>query len=61
MGTKPSFRVLDIPPDSTAEQVQALLNGVSDEGYSLQSLGPTRAVFKLPAKRVGGQWVIENV
>lgn len=60
MATKPIFRVIDIPADATAEQVEALLNGLSDEGYSLQSLGQTRAFFKLPAKRVNGQWVREE-
>jgi hypothetical protein len=63
MEAKPVFRVVDIPVDSTAEQMAALLNAPSDEGYSLQSLSFTwpgvgaRAVFKQPARRVNGQWV----
>jgi hypothetical protein len=63
MATKPIFRVLDIPADSTAQQMEQILNGPSEDGYSLQSLSFTwpgvgaRAVFKLPAQRVGGRWV----
>jgi hypothetical protein len=63
MGTKPIFLVVDIPLDATAEQMQGILNGPSDDGYSLQSLSFTwpgvgaRAVFKQPARRVNGQWV----
>ena len=62
MGTKPIFRVVDIPLDATAEQMAAILNGPSDEGYSLQSLSFTwpgvgaRAVFKQPARWVNGRW-----
>lgn len=63
MATKPIFRIVDIPQDATAEQMENLLNGPSDDGYSLQSLSYTwpgigaRAVFKQPARRVNGQWV----
>lgn len=63
MGTKPIFRVVDIPLDATAAQMAEILNGPSDDGYSLQSLSFTwpgigaRAVFKQPARRVNGQWV----
>lgn len=63
MATKPLFIVVDVPQDATAEQMQGILNGPSDDGYSLQSLVFTwpgvgaRAVFKYPAKRVNGQWV----
>jgi hypothetical protein len=43
--------------------MEGLLNGPSNDGYSLQSLanngpgGGPRAVFKLRAQRVGGKWV----
>ena len=63
MGTKSIFRVVDVPPDATAEQMQGILNGPSDDGYILQSLTFTwpgigaRAVFRLPARRVNGKWV----
>ena len=66
MTTKPIFRVIDIPAGAAAEQMQALLNGPVEDGYSLQSITYTwagigaRAVFKLPAKRVHGQWVHED-
>ena len=63
MGTKPTFRVVDIPLDATAEEMQKLLNCTTDEGYTLhsityswQSIG-ARAVFKLPARLVNGKWV----
>jgi hypothetical protein len=58
--TKPIFRVIDIAPETTAEQLQTLLNNASVEGYALKTLTPTRAVFYLPAKRVNGQWVREG-
>jgi hypothetical protein len=63
MATKPIFRVVDVPLDATAEEMQKLLNGTTDEGYSLQSLTYSwqnigaRAVFRLPARLVGGKWV----
>ena len=63
MATKPVFKVVDIPLDATAEQMAELLNGPANEGYALQSLtnsgpgGAARAVFRLPAQRVGGRWV----
>jgi hypothetical protein len=57
---KPIFTVVDIPPDAKADQVAALLNGPSDDGYSFQQLTPTRAVFKLPARRVNGRWVCDG-
>jgi hypothetical protein len=65
MGTKPVFRVADVPLNATPEQMQEILNGPSDDGYTLQSLTFTwpgigaRAVFRLPAKRIDGQWVRE--
>jgi hypothetical protein len=65
MGVKPVFLVADVPLNATAEQMQAILNGPSDDGYSLQSLTFTwpgvgaRAIFKQPAKLVRGKWVRE--
>ena len=63
MGTKPIFRVVDVPLDATPEQMEELLNGPAHDGYSLQSLVFTwpgvgaRAVFKLAARLVHGKWV----
>jgi hypothetical protein len=63
--TKQVFRVVDIPCDSTADEMSALLNGPAEDGYTLQSLAYSwpgvgaRAVFRLPARRVDGQWVRE--
>lgn len=61
--TKPIFRVVDVPVDATAEQMENLLNGPTEDGYSLQSISyawqnvGARAVFKLPARLVHGKWV----
>jgi hypothetical protein len=63
MATKPVFRVVDIPQDATAEQMEKLLNDPVGEGYSLQSVTYTwpgigaRALFKQPAHLVKGKWV----
>ena len=63
MATKPTFRVVDVPADATAEQMQDILNGLANDGYSLQSLVFTwpgtgaRAVFKQPARLVNGKWL----
>ena len=65
MATKQEFRIVDVPPSATAEEMERMLNEVSDDGYSLQSLtyswanAGARAVFRLPARKVGGAWVRE--
>ncbi len=63
MATKPIFRVVDVPHDATAEQMQYILNEPTDDGctlhsisYSWQNVG-ARAVFKLPARLVNSKWV----
>ncbi len=64
MGTKPIFRVVDVPLDATAEHMAELLNDPSDDGYSLQSISyawpgvGARAVFKQPARLVNGKWLL---
>jgi len=63
MATKPIFRVVDVPPNATAEQMEGILNGPTEDGYTLQSLSYSwenvgvRAVFRLPARLVKGKWV----
>ena len=63
MATKPVFRVVDIPLDMAAEQMEGILNGLTDEGYSLQSISYSwqnvgaRAIFKLPARLEKGKWI----
>ena len=65
MTAKPIFKVVDIPATATAQEMEAFLNGPTNEGYTLHSLSPVgqgvggRAVFKLPARRVNGAWVRE--
>jgi hypothetical protein len=50
-------------PCATAEQMQDVLNGLTETGYSLQSISYSwpdfgaRALFKLPARLVKGKWV----
>lgn len=63
MSTKPIFRVVDIPPDATAAEMEGILNGLTDAGYSLHGISyvwpgvGARATFKLPARLVKGKWV----
>lgn len=65
IATKPTFKVVDIPANATAEEMEKLLNGPSEDGYTLQSLTSSwenvgaRAVFRLPARLVHGKWVRE--
>jgi hypothetical protein len=65
MTMKPIFKVVDIPATATAQEMETLLNGPTNDGYTLHSLSPSghgvgaRAVFKLPARRVNGAWVRE--
>lgn len=63
MATKPIFRVVDVPSDATAQEMENLLNTPTDEGYTLHSISyawqniGARIVFKIPARRVNGEWV----
>ena len=63
MATKPIFRVVDIPSNATAQEMENLLNIPTEDGYTLQSLSLSwqgvgaRAVFRLPARLVHGKWV----
>jgi hypothetical protein len=63
MATKPIFRVVDVPCDATAGEMETALNGVTDDGYTLHSISYSwpnvgaRAVFRLPARLVHGKWV----
>jgi hypothetical protein len=65
MATKPIFRVVDIPSDATAPEMENLLNSSAGDGYTLQSLTfswpgvGARAVFRLPARFVDGKWTRE--
>lgn len=65
MATKPMFRVVDVPLTATADEMEKLLNGPAEDGYTLQSLSLSwqgvgaRAVFRLPARLVHGKWVRE--
>ena len=65
MATKAVFRVVDIPSDATAVEMEGLLNALTDEGYSLHSISYSwpnagaRVIFKVPAKLVAGKWIRE--
>jgi hypothetical protein len=60
---EPIFRVIDVPLTATAEEMENLLNGSTEDGYTLQTISYSwqnvgaRAVFKVPARWVKGRWV----
>ena len=64
-GNQGGFRVVDIPSDATAVEMEGLLNALTDQGYSLRPISYSwpnagaRAIFKVPAKPVAGKWIRE--